>query len=97
MEAIKTEREKQLTEVPVEESFPVREAAPLDGADDPMVPSDENWAVKLEQSVNIFLTVINTSSTTRFPAQFSSTFFSSAYCIHLVVALHAIYAFCRIR
>ncbi|WVZ87614.1 hypothetical protein U9M48_034225 [Paspalum notatum var. saurae] len=56
VEAIKTEREKQLTEVPVEESFPVREAAPLDGADDPMVPSDENWAVKLEQSVNIFLT-----------------------------------------
>ncbi|RLM75090.1 ubiquinol oxidase 4, chloroplastic/chromoplastic [Panicum miliaceum] len=55
-EAIKTQREKQQTEVPVEESFPAREAAPLDGADDPMVPSDESWVVKLEQSVNIFLT-----------------------------------------
>uniref|UniRef100_A0A1E5WA56 Ubiquinol oxidase n=1 Tax=Dichanthelium oligosanthes TaxID=888268 RepID=A0A1E5WA56_9POAL len=55
-EAIKTQREKQQTEVPVEESFPTREAAPLDGADDPMVPSDESWVVKLEQSVNIFLT-----------------------------------------
>nr|CAB3486101.1 unnamed protein product [Digitaria exilis] len=57
-EAIKTEREKQQTEVPVEDSFPVREAAaPPDGADDPtVVPSDEGWAVKLEQSVNIFLT-----------------------------------------
>uniref|UniRef100_K3Z8E8 Ubiquinol oxidase n=1 Tax=Setaria italica TaxID=4555 RepID=K3Z8E8_SETIT len=55
-EAIKTQREKQQTEVPVEESFPAREAAPLDGADDPMVPSDEGWVVKLEQSVNILLT-----------------------------------------
>ncbi|KAF8769207.1 hypothetical protein HU200_006710 [Digitaria exilis] len=57
-EAIKTEREKQQTEVPVEDSFPVRKAAaPPDGADDPtVVPSDEGWAVKLEQSVNIFLT-----------------------------------------
>ncbi|CAN6236599.1 unnamed protein product, partial [Urochloa humidicola] len=56
VEAIKTQREKQQTEVPVEDSFPAREAAPLDGADDPMVPSDESWVVKLEQSVNIFLT-----------------------------------------
>ncbi|KAG2569607.1 ubiquinol oxidase 4, chloroplastic/chromoplastic-like [Panicum virgatum] len=55
-EAIKTQQDKQQTEAPVEESFPVREAAPLDGADDPMVPSDESWVVKLEQSVNIFLT-----------------------------------------
>ena len=65
-EAIKTQREKQQTEAPVEESFPVREAAPLDGADDPMVPSDESWVVKLEQSVNIFLTVIQVAP--RFPA-----------------------------
>ena len=62
MEAIRTQREKQRTEVPVEESAPVREAAaPLDGvgADDPMVPSsDESWVVRLEQSFNIFATVI---------------------------------------
>ncbi|CAO2036955.1 unnamed protein product [Urochloa humidicola] len=56
VEAIKTQQEKQKTEVPVEDSFPAREAAPLDGADDPMVPSDESWVVKLEQSINIFLT-----------------------------------------
>uniref|UniRef100_A0A0A9FBK1 Ubiquinol oxidase n=1 Tax=Arundo donax TaxID=35708 RepID=A0A0A9FBK1_ARUDO len=55
-EVIKTQREKEQTEMAVEESFPVRETAPLDGADDPMVPTDESWAVKLEQSVNIFLT-----------------------------------------
>jgi hypothetical protein len=49
VEAIKTEREKQQqTEVvPVEDSFPGREPASLDGV------------VKLEQSVNIFLTVIH--------------------------------------
>jgi hypothetical protein len=64
VEAIKTEREKQQQAevVPVEDSFPEREPspAPLDGVDDPMVvPSDEeDWVVKLEQSVNIFLTVI---------------------------------------
>lgn len=60
---MKTEREKQQTEVPVEDSFPAREAAaPLDGADDPAVgPSDDGWVVKLEQSVNIFLTVIKSS------------------------------------
>ncbi|XP_066344811.1 ubiquinol oxidase 4, chloroplastic/chromoplastic-like [Miscanthus floridulus] len=60
VEAIRTQREKQRTEVPVEESAPVREAAaPLDGvgADDPMVPSsDESWVVRLEQSFNIFAT-----------------------------------------
>ncbi|CAL5029412.1 unnamed protein product [Urochloa decumbens] len=56
VEAIKTQQEKQQTEVPVEDSFPSREAAPMDGADDPMVPSDESWVVKLEQSINIFLT-----------------------------------------
>ncbi|CAL5014270.1 unnamed protein product [Urochloa decumbens] len=56
VEAIKTQQEKQQTEVPVEDSFPAREAAPMDGADDPMVPSDEGWVVKLEQSINIFLT-----------------------------------------
>jgi hypothetical protein len=62
VEAIKTKREKQQqTEVvPVEDSFPEREPAPLDWVDDPMVvPSnEEDWVVKLEQSVNIFLTVI---------------------------------------
>jgi ubiquinol oxidase len=62
VEAIRTQQEKQRTEVPVEESAPVREAAaPLDGvgADDPMVPSsDESWVVRLEQSFNIFATVI---------------------------------------
>jgi len=62
-EAIKTQREKQQTEAPVVESFRAREAAPLDGADDPMVPSDESWVVKLEQSVNIFLTVIRVAPT----------------------------------
>ncbi|GJN26099.1 hypothetical protein PR202_gb14002 [Eleusine coracana subsp. coracana] len=55
-EAMKAQREKEQTEVAVEESFPVREAAPLDGADDQMDPTDESWVVKLEQSVNIFLT-----------------------------------------
>jgi hypothetical protein len=63
VEAIKTEREKQQqTEVvPVEDSFPGKEPASLDGVDDPMVvPSnEEDWVVKLEQSVNIFLTVIH--------------------------------------
>lgn len=54
---MKAQREKELTEVAVEESFPVRETAPLDGADDLMVPTDDSWVVKLEQSVNIFLTV----------------------------------------
>ncbi|PWZ39379.1 Ubiquinol oxidase 4, chloroplastic/chromoplastic [Zea mays] len=60
VEAIWKQQEKQRAEVSVEESAPVREAAaPLDGvgADDPMVPSsDESWVVRLEQSVNIFLT-----------------------------------------
>lgn len=60
MEAIWKQQEKQRAEVSVEEPAPVREAAaPLDGvgADDPMVPSsDESWVVRLEQSVNIFLT-----------------------------------------
>lgn len=56
-EATKTQQEKEQTEVAVEDSFPVREAAPLDGVDDQMVPTDESWVVKLEQSVNIFLTV----------------------------------------
>ncbi|XP_062227071.1 ubiquinol oxidase 4, chloroplastic/chromoplastic-like isoform X1 [Phragmites australis] len=55
-EAVKTQREKQQTEVAVEESFPVKKTTPLDGADDTMVPTDESWVVKLEQSVNIFLT-----------------------------------------
>jgi ubiquinol oxidase len=62
VEAIWKQQEKQRAEVSVEEPAPVREAAaPLDGvgADDPMVPSsDESWVVRLEQSVNIFLTVI---------------------------------------
>ena len=63
MEAIRTQREKQRTEVPVEDSFPARDAAaPLDGvgADDPMVPSSDesDWVVRLEQSFNIFATVI---------------------------------------
>ncbi|KAL5674771.1 hypothetical protein ACJX0J_010902, partial [Zea mays] len=60
VEAIWKQQEKQRAEVSVEEPAPVREAAaPLDGvgADDPMVPSsDESWVVRLEQSVNIFLT-----------------------------------------
>nr|CAB3477187.1 unnamed protein product [Digitaria exilis] len=56
-EAMKAQREKEQTEVAVvEESFPVRETAPLDGADDLMEPTDDSWVVKLEQSVNIFLT-----------------------------------------
>ncbi|KAL6844141.1 hypothetical protein ACP4OV_025814 [Aristida adscensionis] len=55
-EAMKTQRETEQAEAAVEESFPVREPAPLDGADDPMVPSDESWVVNLEQSVNVFLT-----------------------------------------
>lgn len=55
-EAIKTQREKEQTEVAVEESFPVREAAPPEGADDLLVPTEESWVVKVEQSVNIFLT-----------------------------------------
>jgi ubiquinol oxidase len=57
-EAMKTQQEKEQTEVAVEESFPAREAAPLDGADDQMVSTDESWVVKLEQSVNVFLVVI---------------------------------------
>lgn len=56
-EAINTQQEKEQTEVTVEESFPVRETAPLDGVEDQMVPTDESWVVKLEQSVNIFLVV----------------------------------------
>ncbi|KAK1686342.1 hypothetical protein QYE76_047190 [Lolium multiflorum] len=64
-EAIRTQREKagQETEVSaVEESFPVREEAspPPEGsaaADDPLSPTDDDgWAVRLEQSFNIFLT-----------------------------------------
>ncbi|KAM0868974.1 hypothetical protein ACQ4PT_040970 [Festuca glaucescens] len=62
-EAIRTQREKaeQETEVSaVEESFPVREdARPPEGAaaDDPLSPAeDDGWAVRLEQSFNIFLT-----------------------------------------
>jgi len=62
VEAIRTQQEKQRTEVPVEDSAPARDAAaPLDGVgiDDPMVPSsDEGWVVRLEQSFNIFATVI---------------------------------------
>ena len=60
MEAIRTQREKQGTEGHFEESA----AAPLDGvgvgADDPVVPSSDasDWVVKLEQSFNIFATVI---------------------------------------
>jgi ubiquinol oxidase len=54
VDAIRTQREKQGTE----ESVP----APLDGvgADDPMVPSSDesDWVVRLEQSFNIFATVI---------------------------------------
>ncbi|KAM0855059.1 hypothetical protein ACQ4PT_050012 [Festuca glaucescens] len=63
-EAIRTQREKaeQETEVSaVEESFPAREEAspPPEGAaaDDPPAPTDDDdWAVRLEQSFNIFLT-----------------------------------------
>ncbi|KAM0832293.1 hypothetical protein ACQ4PT_064982 [Festuca glaucescens] len=63
-EAISTQREKaeQETEVAaVEGSFPVREAAgPPEGAaaaDDPPAPTEgDGWAVRLEQSFNIFLT-----------------------------------------
>lgn len=63
MEAIRTQREKQRAEVPVEESAPARDAAaPLAGneagADGSVVPSsDDSWVVKLEQSFNIFATV----------------------------------------
>lgn len=56
MEAIR----QQQPDVLVEES-----AAPLNGfgADDAMVSSsDESWVVRLKQSVNIFLTVIQHSS-----------------------------------
>ncbi|PWZ39378.1 Ubiquinol oxidase 4, chloroplastic/chromoplastic [Zea mays] len=62
VEAIRTQREKQRTEVPVEESAPARDAAaPLDGngavADGSVVPSsDDSWVIKLEQSFNIFAT-----------------------------------------
>uniref|UniRef100_A0A0E0EJT9 Uncharacterized protein n=1 Tax=Oryza meridionalis TaxID=40149 RepID=A0A0E0EJT9_9ORYZ len=52
-EAMKTQREKKQTEVAVEESFPFRETAP---PDEPLVTAEESWVVKLEQSVNIFLT-----------------------------------------
>uniref|UniRef100_A0A0E0CBF7 Ubiquinol oxidase n=1 Tax=Oryza meridionalis TaxID=40149 RepID=A0A0E0CBF7_9ORYZ len=52
-EAMKTQREKEQTEVAVEESFPFRETAP---PDEPLVTAEESWVVKLEQSVNIFLT-----------------------------------------
>nr|AEV41060.1 putative immutans protein [Oryza minuta] len=55
-EAMKTQREKEQTEVAVEESFPFRETAPPEGADEPLVTAEESWVVKLEQSVNIFLT-----------------------------------------
>lgn len=67
MEAIRTQREKQRTEVPVEESAPARDAAaPLDGngavADGSVVPSsDDSWVIKLEQSFNIFATVIQSA------------------------------------
>ncbi|TVU16495.1 hypothetical protein EJB05_40063, partial [Eragrostis curvula] len=54
-EAMKTQQEKEQTEVAVEESFPVRESAPPELADDPTAPTDESWVVKLEQSLNIFL------------------------------------------
>ncbi|XP_066165046.1 ubiquinol oxidase 4, chloroplastic/chromoplastic isoform X1 [Oryza sativa Japonica Group] len=52
-EAMKTQQEKKQTEVAVEESFPFRETAP---PDEPLVTAEESWVVKLEQSVNIFLT-----------------------------------------
>ncbi|BAF16113.1 ubiquinol oxidase 4, chloroplastic/chromoplastic [Oryza sativa Japonica Group] len=52
-EAMRTQREKEQTEVAVEESFPFRETAP---PDEPLVTAEESWVVKLEQSVNIFLT-----------------------------------------
>jgi ubiquinol oxidase len=55
---MRTQREKEQTEVAVEESFPFRETAP---PDEPLVTAEESWVVKLEQSVNIFLTVISTS------------------------------------
>jgi ubiquinol oxidase len=61
--AMKTQQEKEQAEATVEESFPVREAAPLGGADDQAVPTDDSsWVVNLEQSVNIFLVVITTRS-----------------------------------
>uniref|UniRef100_A0A0E0DJV4 Ubiquinol oxidase n=1 Tax=Oryza meridionalis TaxID=40149 RepID=A0A0E0DJV4_9ORYZ len=52
-EAMRTQREKEQTEVAVEESFPFSETAP---PDEPLVTAEESWVVKLEQSVNIFLT-----------------------------------------
>jgi hypothetical protein len=73
-EAIRTQQEKagQETEVSaVEESFPVREEAspPPQGAataDDPLSPTndDDSWAVRFEQSFNIFLTVSDIQQST---------------------------------
>uniref|UniRef100_A0A0D9Z106 Uncharacterized protein n=1 Tax=Oryza glumipatula TaxID=40148 RepID=A0A0D9Z106_9ORYZ len=51
-EAMKTQREKEQTEVAVEESFSFRETAP---PDEPLVTAEESWVVKPEQSVNFFL------------------------------------------